>query len=104
MNEIEEVGQIKTKLVKEEPVKKLKEELKQEEVKEEPKIKTAEELKDEFIGKRISVLWTDPADWFDGKVTKKIKGGFYKVTYDDGNTHNHRFLKKSEGKSWEFID
>lgn len=63
----------------------------------------AKEKGDEFIGRRVSVLWTNPREWFEGKITKKLPRGLYEVSYDDGNVQSQRLMPKSEGKTWRFL-
>jgi hypothetical protein len=87
---------------KKETIQKIQEETKsikepEKESNEEPKEEPKKE--DEFINKRVSILFTDPKEWFDGEIVDKIKGGFYLVKFDDGEEGKYRLLPKSKGKS-----
>jgi hypothetical protein len=54
------------------------------------------------IGKKVSLKWDDGI-WYDGTITKILKGGLVTVSYDDGDVQNHRLLEKSKDISWKFI-
>jgi hypothetical protein len=52
------------------------------------------------VGDRLSIKWDD-GTWYDGKISKILKGGL--VEYDDKDVQNHRLLEKSKNISWKFI-
>jgi hypothetical protein len=56
-----------------------------------PKVLTAEDIKE---NDRVSVYWPKDKQSYDATVRKIKKGGWYELTYDDGEGNNERFDKK----------
>lgn len=61
-----------------------------------------EDVRKMKVGDRVSLLWDNPKEWFNGTIEKMDKTGVT-VKYDDGEVHKHRLLQKSEGKTWKYL-
>jgi hypothetical protein len=53
------------------------------------------------VGNEVFIKWND-GTWYDGKISKILKGGLVTVEYDDRDVQNHRLLEKSKNISWRF--
>jgi hypothetical protein len=53
------------------------------------------------VGDKVKIKWDD-GTWYDGKISKLLKGGLVTVEYDDRDVQNHKLLEKSKNISWQF--
>jgi translation initiation factor IF-1 len=56
------------------------------------------------VGSKVSVLWDNPHEWFNGIVTKVLPGALVEVLYEDGDIQRHRLLNKAKDKTWKLLN
>jgi hypothetical protein len=55
------------------------------------------------VGSKLSVLWDNPHEWFDGVISKVLLGALIQVLYEDDDVQRHRLLNKAKNKTWKLL-